>query len=92
MTIAADIYRRCLTDQEGRPLEIVYRSLKGMVCMEGEWVQTYGIEIETDAGDRCAVGDITPDKERALALLELVYRMEVTPATLQDIVQDYIEN
>ena len=92
MTIAADIYRRCMTDQEGKPLEIIYRSLEGMVCIEGERVQTYGIEIETDTEDRCAVEDITPNRERALALLELAYRMEVTPTTLQDIVQDYIEN
>ena len=89
---AAIQMKKVLTDQEGERLELEYRLLEGFATLEQERVPTYGIGITGRNGEACAVSDISSDRSAVCALLHLLWEMDVTPISLQDIVQDYIEN
>ena len=84
--------RKQITTQEGAPLQLEYHLLEHEILLEGEWVRTFGISITEAAGESCGVADISPDRKAVEQLLETLWQMEVTPITLEDIVQDYIEN
>ena len=89
---AAIQMKKVLTDQEGERLQLEYRLLEGQTTLEEEQVTTYGIEITGREGETCAVHDISSDRSAVCALLHILWEMDVTPISLQDIVQDYIEN
>jgi|GEM_PF-1702252 len=84
--------RKQITTQEGEVLLLAYRLLEDEILLEGERVRSFGISIAEGRGESCAVADISSDRKAVEQLLETLWQMEVTPITLEDIVQDYIEN
>ena len=88
---AVKLYKTVM-DQEGERLELEYHLLEEEIALNGAEVNTYGIEISDHRSECRAVRDISPDRAAVMELLELFWRMDVTPITLEDIVQDCIEN
>lgn len=79
---------------DGGEIDLIYGLVTREIRMEGMTLENYGICIHADTGERIessTVWDISPDLKTVEELLALLYRMEVTPVTLQDIVCDYIE-
>lgn len=59
--------------------------------VDGFHCESYGIvAYEADTGEKTAVRHITVNGAEALALLERVARLAVSPVTLQDVVEDYL--
>ncbi len=52
--------------------------------------ENYGVKIAADCGDDAAVSGITPSAERIDELLSLLVKNEVSPATLSDVVADWL--
>lgn len=60
-----------------------------------ENIEFYGINVtskdENGMTENKAIYDITSDKEKIDALIELIFLGKVTPVTLEDIIDDFIE-
>lgn len=58
---------------------------------EGFHCESYGILVcEPSTGEETAARHITVNGAEALALLERVARLAVSPATLRDVIEDYL--
>lgn len=72
-----------------------YKLISSVEVFESRPVKVYGIEVEcTLFGDvqKSRVTDITSDYEFALQLLDIMADNAVLPATLKDIIQDFVDN
>ncbi|MBR1780417.1 MAG: hypothetical protein IJ751_03330 [Oscillospiraceae bacterium] len=50
----------------------------------------YGVAIWDEGGDREEILSLTPSRDRAEELLELLARNQVTPCALRDVVEDWL--
>lgn len=58
---------------------------------EGFQCESYGLAVrDAVTGEEAAARHITVNAAQAMALLETVARLEVTPVTLGDVVEDYL--
>lgn len=56
----------------------------------GNQVENYGIRIECDNGETASVHGITLSQCHILLLMDMILRNTVTPATLRDVVDDWL--
>ena len=52
--------------------------------------ECYGVGVRSTEGEEAFVDRVTVSYDRISALLELLTRNEVTPVTLQDVVEDWL--
>ena len=50
----------------------------------------YGVEISTSLGEHSRIGGITVSPEEIVCLLDRLVRNSVTPATLRDVIDDWL--
>lgn len=77
----------------GQVLELEYAITVEPVEAEGELVcENYGIQIADRGvgGDTVVIPNVTASAQRIGALLELLARNTVTPATAMDVVRDWL--
>ena len=68
-----------------------YALLVEDIEVDGFHCESYGIlACDPDSGEEAAVRHITVNGTEALALLNTVARLAVSPATLRDVVEDYL--
>lgn len=68
-----------------------YALLVEDIEVDGFHCESYGILVcEPDTGEEASVRHITVNGAEALALLERVARLAVSPVTLRDVVEDYL--
>ena len=67
-----------------------YYLLRSSKKLEGKNVGIYGIEVRKGT-EMCAVWDISSDRYCVESLLDRLVRNDVTPMSLKDIVQDFVE-
>lgn len=77
-----------------RPGELLFTLLENDCRTEGlEDVRVFGIRCELFSGgsetDSCEVPDVTSSRGKAISLIRLLQRNEVTPCTLRDVVEDW---
>lgn len=77
-------------DADGEMMNLHYIMTSREIEIEGDLVTAYGIRVEGRDGF-AQVDDITSDRARADGLFALICRGEVTPMTLRDIVEDWLE-
>lgn len=75
-------YNICIGD-----LKVIYSLHKNSI--ESEERSSYSISVTSDDDFACAY-DVTSIKDEAILLLDTVYRGEVTPCTLFDILEDIL--
>ena len=84
------VYKRNAIAQSGAPLNLEYL----LTCRElPDSVPEYGVGIRVLTPDSCeedCADGITPRRERAMELLQLLADGTVTPVTLRDILQDVL--
>jgi len=56
----------------------------------GELGENYGVAIEDREGETSHVAGITPSQCRILGLVSALMKYAVTPATLRDVIEDWI--
>ena len=74
---------------DGDSLE--YYILKGLKTVEEKSAIVHGIELRKGE-EACVVSDISADQDVVEILVEKFIENTVTPTTLKDIVQDFVEN
>ena len=63
-----------------------------MEVREGFACESYGVKIAPSGlGDGCAIPNITTSVSKIDALMENLTKYQVTPTTLPDVVQDWME-
>lgn len=70
-----------------------YNLVRSEIQLDNKVVFTYGIEVESvnsEEKQKSAVLDITTNCERAEKLFDKIIRLEITPSSLKDIVDDFI--
>lgn len=68
-----------------------YALLVEDIEVDGFHCESYGIMVrEAESGEEAAVRHITVNGSEALALLNAVARLAVSPVTLKDVVEDYL--
>ncbi|MDR3552248.1 MAG: DUF6514 family protein [Clostridia bacterium] len=75
--------------------ELLYSLLENTCMAEGlEGTPVFGIRAELVSGgsviDSSEVRDITPSRNKATVLMDLLAKNTVTPCTLKDVIEDYI--
>lgn len=74
--------------------KLLYRLLKSSIIVEDVKSFTYGIEIECSLfGEKetSRVQDVTTNYEKARDIFEIISTNLVTPVSLKDIVEDFLE-
>jgi hypothetical protein len=54
--------------------------------------ENYGVELACANGERAQICRVTPSQNRALGLVSQLMRYAVTPVTLHDIVEDWLQS
>lgn len=70
-----------------------YNLVRSEIQLDNKDVFTYGIEVESansEEKQKSAVLDITTNLEKAEKLFDKIIRLEITPSSLKDIVDDFI--
>lgn len=68
-----------------------YALLAEDIEVDGFHCESYGIMVRSaDTGEEAAVRHITVNASEALALLNTVAKLAVSPVTLRDVVEDYL--
>lgn len=68
-----------------------YALLAEDIAVDGFHCESYGILVrDPDTGEEAAVRHITVNGSEALALLNTVARLAVSPVTLEDVIEDYL--
>lgn len=68
-----------------RKSKVRYYLLEG----EAEEPGSFGVEIEME-GETASAADLSPSRERVLALTETLVQCSVTPVALRDVVDDWL--
>lgn len=81
--------------QEGTPLRLEYYLLTDYASFDGGALDLYGVEVllyrpGMPQPERCRIRGITPVGAKALQLLQRLTDGAVTPATVRDVVEDYL--
>ncbi|MBQ5813382.1 MAG: hypothetical protein IIW34_04450 [Clostridia bacterium] len=87
--------RGSITDERGREIKLIYCLAVSRIKLEGFAAETYGVSVIADGGDMIesrTVHDVAGNITEAERLVDLLWEGGVTPVTLVDIVDDYIEN
>ena len=79
-------------DAEGSPCKCDYYILVDEMAVAGGFAcESYGVKVaEAGGGDVAAIPNITTSVTRIDALMELLTRNFVTPATLEDVIDDWL--
>ena len=78
--------RECLNDA-GERLSMGYY----LLCdCDGSAQDPYGVMIDSSDGGRCRIPHITPDQQRAQALLSLLIQNTATPVELPYLIDDWL--
>ena len=82
---------RCEEDARGRPCRCSYYVLVDeMEAAGGFACESYGVKVALEGGEAAAVPNLTTSVTRIDGLMELLTRNFVTPATLRDVVADWL--
>ncbi|KEH98889.1 DUF6514 family protein [Clostridium botulinum] len=90
-------------DREDVRYDYSYRVVKNKVAFPGIYkvqIESYGIEVERRDIvngflvniERDSVKNISPNKEKVIALVKMLYKHTVSPLHLIDILGEYIDN
>ena len=79
-----------LTDQTGRVRRFDYSILIGEMDVGAYTCESYGIKVAEQGGEQACVENITCSAFRIDELSELLLRHAVTPASLIDVVSDWL--
>ncbi|MCD7948385.1 MAG: DUF6514 family protein [Oscillospiraceae bacterium] len=79
-------------DAHGTPLSLDYYILVDELTADGEFAcESYGVKIAVaGGGDEGSIRHITSSATRINELVELLSKYEVTPVTLEDVVNDWL--
>ncbi len=83
------------TDELGNETKLIYSIVTGKVTLGGIAAETYGVSIAAECKDKVfieTVEDITPCLAEITELIKKLRDFQVTPITLKDIINDYVEN
>ncbi len=72
-----------------------YSLIESEVKLDGEKALTYGIRIEgviSGNEEKSEILDITTSCEKAEILFRLIVRSEITPVTLKDVTEDFLNS
>lgn len=86
--------RRQAMAENGKELKLTYGIVTGTAPIGGRFAETYGLCVCCDDGESLSIEtipDISPDLASIESLARLLCDNQVTPTTLPDIVNDYIE-
>jgi len=81
--------------QDGKEVKLTYGLVVSQVSIGHADVETYGVAVyaECDGMMSCEmIEDISPSLAEIENLIEKLCSFKVTPITLKDIINDYIEN
>lgn len=81
--------RTCL-DEEGRRRTFRYCIVVDDIQSQGLCMENYGVMVTEEGGDSTLVRGITPCRARIDALAALLARNLVAPASLPDVIQDWL--
>ncbi|MEA4921141.1 MAG: DUF6514 family protein [Clostridiaceae bacterium] len=87
--------RKNFVDLNGKEMKLTYGLVTKLTQIDGMKIETYGIGIYSDCEETFeseAVYDISPCIEDIELLIEKLWQFDVTPITLKDIVNDFVEN
>ena len=79
-----------LTDQAGRVRRFDYSILIGEMDVGAYACESYGVKVSEQGGEQACVEDITCSASRIDELSGLLTRSGVTPASLRDVVLDWL--
>lgn len=82
------------TDELGNEIDLIYGIVTGRVDLGGISAETYGVSVTAMCLDDMStevIEDVTPSLPEILELVKKLRRFNVTPITLKDIINDYIE-
>lgn len=84
-------WKETKTVQAALPRQWHYALLVEDIEVDGFHCESYGLMVcETDSGEKAVVRHITVNGSEALALLNTVARLAVSPVALRDVVEDYL--
>ena len=78
------------TGEDGRERRYRYYVLVGEMPVGGLSCESYGVKVVGEDGETASVPNITVSAGRIEALMELLARNAVTPATLRDVIDDWL--
>lgn len=78
------------TDEVGRTYTFHYYLLQEDSVHEAAAIKEYGVMIRSSSGEQASVPNITPDRLRIGALLELLICQAVSPVHLWDVLDDWL--
>lgn len=84
---------KVLKTQNSRDNSTCYSLIESEVQLDGERALTYGIRIEgviSGKEEKSEILDITTSCEKAEILFRLIVRSEITPVTLKDVTEDFL--
>ena len=79
-----------LRDEQGVPRQYDYSILIGEMDVGRFSCESYGVKVAQRGGDAASVPNVTCSAQRIDELSDLLLRHGVTPATLADVVQDWL--
>ena len=71
-------------------LRLTYYVFDTSLELEGISSRRYGVRVETSRGEAETVADVSGSREAVLALIDRMCAGAVTPATVRDVISDWL--